>query len=330
MRRLVLLVFVLVVGCSYPSVRVAERVPVVPVPTAAAKITLETPRPTPARLPDPATARPARKPAAPLVRHPLAAFGGLGSWIDAYDYDNDPSSIVPLVRVMAAHGVHTLYLETSRRKAPKDIAYPLALGAALDVAKGFGMRVVAWYPPTFDNVSLDLRRSLAAIRFRSPEGNRFDAFGADIEYSTVKPPAERNRRATVYSRDLRRMAGALPLAAIVYPPTQIQKNPSIWPSYPWRSVFGTYYDIVMPMHYWTFHTSSAKDVFTSTVRNEALVRALTGKPAHVIGGLAEDASAAEVTAYVTAAIESGSIGGSLYDGRTTTLPQWVRLAPLNR
>jgi hypothetical protein len=307
---------------------VAERAPAPPVPTPSATITLETPRPTPARLPDPATPRPAPKSVAPPARSPLTAFRGLGSWIDAYDYSNDPASIVPLVRVMATHGVKTLYLETSRRKAAADIAYPQSLGMALDVAKGLGMRVVAWYPPTMDDPALDMRRSLAAINFHSPEGNRFDAFGADIEYSNVKNAAERNRRAAIYSRDLRRST-SLPLAAIVYPPTQIQRNPSIWPNYPWR-VFGTYYDIVMPMHYWTFHTSNPKDVFASTVRNEALTRALTGKPAHVIGGLAEGASAAEISAYVSAAIESGSIGGSIYDGRTTTLPQWVRLAPLNR
>jgi len=178
-------------------------------------------------------------------------------------------------------------------------------------------------------VTRDLRRSLAAIQFRSPRGNRFDAFGADIEFSTVKDATERNRRVAIYSRDLRRIAGRLPLAAIVYPPTQIQRRPSIWPGYPWRT-FGAYYDIVMAMHYWTFHTADPKQVFATTIRNSALIRTLTGRPAHVIGGLAGDASAAEVAAYVTAAIESGSVGGSLYDGRTTSVTQWLRLAQLNR
>jgi hypothetical protein len=245
-----------------------------------------------------------------------------------FDYNNDPASIAPLVRVLASHEVRTLYLETSRRNVSGDIEFPSALGTALDVAKDSGMRVVAWYPPAFDDVALDLRRSIAAVEFRSPQGHRFDGFAADIENNTVKDPAERTRRAAIYSRDLRRSV-SVPLAAIVYPPTQIQRTPSIWPGYPWR-LFGMYYDVVMPMHYWTFQTSNPKDVFTSTVRNEALVRALTGKPAHVIGGLAGDANPAEVSAYVTAAIESGSIGGSLYDGRTTTLPEWMRLAPLNR
>src|SRR5438093_8128958 len=114
---------------------------------------------------------------------------------------------------MAAHGVRVLYLESSRHNDPHDIAYPQALGAALDIAKGLGMRVVAWYPPDFSNVSYDLRRSLAAIQFRSPEGNRFDAFGADIEFSAVKNPDERNRRVAIYSRDLRRIAGGMPIAA---------------------------------------------------------------------------------------------------------------------
>ena len=327
MRRLVPLVFIVVVGCSFAPERVAMHVRAIPVPTPFATITLETPVPTHAPVLE--TPRPSPRAVPAPRRDPMAPFRGLGSWSDVYDYNNNPASIVPLVRVMAAHGVRTLYIETSRHSDRGDIAYPRALGAAIDAAKSFGMRVVGWYPPDFTNLRFDLRRTAAALRFRSPGGHGIDAFGADIEDASVKNPAERNRLVGLYSRELRRMAGTLPLAAVVYPPTQLQRRPDIWPGYPWRT-FGAYYDIVMVMHYWTFHTSDPNEVFRSTLRNAALVRALTGRPAHVIGGLAGDANVAEVAAYVSAATEGGSVGGSLYDGRTTSAAEWVALATLTR
>jgi hypothetical protein len=283
---------------------------------------IETPLPaTPSPKPKP-VARPAPKPAPDA----LVAFRRLGSWSDVYDHNDDPATIVPLVRTMAAHGVRTLYLETGRYASPTDVQYPIAVGAALDQAKALGMRAVAWYAPDFSDVALDVRRSLAAIAFRSPNGNRFDAFGADIEYS---PMADRNRRVVDYCRRLRAQTGAVPLAAIVFPPTALQAKPETWPGYPWAE-FGRDFDIVMPMNYWTFHTKDARETASLTTRNAELVRDLTGRPVHVIGGLATDADTTQTAAYVSAAVESGSIGGSLYDGRTTTSDQWASLAALNR
>jgi hypothetical protein len=310
-------------------VKTVARVASAPVPTPWATVTVETPRPTRA----PAARTAPRKPAPPAPvppppAEPLDAFHGLGAWADVYDYDNDPATIVPLVRLMAVNRVRVLYIETSRRSDPHDIAYPAALGAAIDEAKARGMRVVGWYPPDFTNVALDVHRSLAAIRFRSPGGNHIDAFGADIESTDVRDPRVRNVRLVQYSHLLRQGAG-VPLAAIVYPPTQIQRSPSIWPGYPWRT-FGTYYDVVMGMHYWTFQTSDPRQVFASTLRNTALIRAFTGRPGYVIGGLAGDANPAETTAYATAVVESGGVGGSLYDARTTSTPEWATLAILSR
>lgn len=327
MRRLFGIAFVLAVACSQRPVAVAVREAAAPSPTPWATITLETPSPPPPTPRPRPVVRVTPRPTAAVV-DALAPFRGLGSWSDVYDYSDDPATIVPLVRDMAAHGARVLYVETARHGSRSDIAYPRALGAALDAAKAFGMRAVAWYPPDFSNVAFDLRRSFAAINFRSPEGNRFDAFGADVEQAGIKNWSEINRRVAEYSRVLRQRAD-VPLAAIVYPPTQLQRRPGLWPGYPWQA-FGRYYDIVMAMHYWTYRTSDPALVAQSTARNAELVRELTGRPAHVIGGLAGDATPAEIAAYTIAAIESGSIGGSLYDGRTTSAAEWVQLAALNR
>jgi hypothetical protein len=330
LRNAVCLVVLLATACSRPAAPQAVRAVKAPDATSRATVTLETPVPRP--MPVRTAARPAAtsRAARVLPRNvgSLAAFRGLGAWVDVNDHTNDPATIVPLVRDLAKRGVKTLYIESARFKSRTDIAYPRALGAALDEAKARGMYVVAWYPPYFTNVEFDLRRSLAAVNFRSPEGNRFDAFGPDIEQFGVKNHAERNRRTVEYSRRLR-AASDIPLAAIVYPPTQLQRRPGLWPDYPWEA-FGRYYDIVMPMAYWTFRTGDAKGAADYTTRNAVLSRQWTGRPTHVIGGLAEDANPAEIAAYVSAIVESGSIGGSIYDVRTTTAAQWLELAALNR
>ena len=331
MRGRVFIAAGLVLGaaCAQGGETVAVRVRATPAATTASRVTLETAPPT--RAPVRAATRVAAAPRPVNVRrvsHDLTAFRGLGAWVDVYDHTNDPATIVPMVRDLAERGVKTLYIESARFKSRDDIAYPRALGAALDEAKGHGMKVVAWYPPYFTNIEFDLRRSLAAVNFRSPRGNRFDAFGPDIEQFGVKDHAERNRRVVEYSRRLR-AASDIPLAAIVYPPTQLQRRPGLWPGYPWET-FGLYYDIVMPMAYWTFRTNDPKGAADYTRRNAVLSRQWTGKPTHVIGGLAEDANPSEIAAYVSAIVESGSIGGSIYDVRTTNAAQWLELAALNR
>ena len=328
--RLLAVAFAGLAACSTGgSTPVASRVQSSPKAAKSASVRLETPAATRA-VTEVAAAAPRRATVRPAVRRSgdLSAFRGLGAWIDVYDFNNDPSSIVPMVRELASHGVKTLYLETARWKSKTDIQYPVSTGAALDEAKAQGMKVVAWYPPYFTDLAKDLRRSMAAVNFRSPEGNRFDAFGPDIEQLGVKNHAERNRRTIEYSRRLRAMTD-MPLAAIVYPPSQLERSPRLWPNYPWKA-FGEYYDIVMPMAYWTFRMSDPKAVATYTERNTALSRAWTGKPVHIIGGLAEAANPAEIGAYVGATIESGSVGGSIYDVRTTTAAQWLELAALNR
>ncbi len=257
-------------------------------------------------------------------------FRGLGSWIDVFDHTNDPATVLPLVRGMAARGVQTLYLETARYSSTTDIQFPKALGAAVDEAKSLGMRVVSWYPPGFADLERDIRRSLAAVAYVSPGGNRFDAFGADIEYTAALPDhAERSRRTIDYSRRLRQGAGAYPLAAIVIPPTSLEYNPKRWPGFPWAEIRDVY-DVFMPMNYWTARGRDPGTAADLTQRNTNAVRSLTSKPVHNIGGLGEEADEAQVAAYVAAALESGSIGGSLYDFDTTRAEVWDELLALRR
>lgn len=309
------------------------RVRSTPVPTAT-----PTPEPTPVPTPEPT---PAPTPVAtvqsraPVAPPPdpgpnLSAFDGLGVWMDVFDHDDDPGTILPDVDRMAELGVRTLYLETARPDSAGHIQFPRAVAAALERAHGHGMKVVAWYPPYFTDVPFDVDRSVFAVRYVSPNGHRFDSFGADIEYPAVEDPAERSRRAVEYSRLLREAAGpGYPLAAIVIPPTAYEVRPERWPGFPWAEL-ASLYDVFMPMNYWTARGADPGTAHDLTVRNLAETKRLTGRPVHVIGGLGAQTDEAQANAYIDAALAGGSTGGGLYDYRTTRPEVWPTLVRLNR
>ena len=334
--------------CSSPSTPQSQRVITQPDRTGSADVSVDI-APTPS--PKPTTA-PTKKPsvstgasagaeagAAPSGARSLAAplpassgvdaFRSLGAWIDVFDHNDDPNSILPLVRGVAKQGVRTLYLESARYTSATDIQFPRAVGAALDEAKKLGMRVVAWYPPGFADLEKDVNRSIAAIRFRSPGGNRFDAFGADIEYTAALPDHnERTKRTIEYSRRIRTAASpGYALAAIVIPPTSLQVNPGRWPDFPWQAI-APFYDVFMPMNYWTARQKTPQTASDLTRANVNETKRLTGRPVHIIGGLGEYADEAQVAAYVKAARETGSLGGGLYDYTTTRAEVWDELRAL--
>jgi hypothetical protein len=347
MRRLLALLFLFATACGTGAAQpAAVRVIATPEPTGHAEVAVDLATPearVTAAAPKAAAPKleldiPQTRTVQPIVPAPVAtsvsglgAFSALGSWIDVFDYDDGEHPLVPLVRSMAKRGVRTLYLETSRFTAPDDIQFPRSLGAGLDEAKTHGMRVVAWYPPGLDDVARDVKRSVAAVRYRSPAGNRFDAFGADIEYTEAVPDhAKRNERAIEYSNKLRAAVGAsYPMSAIVIPPTSLEKNQQRWPNFPWSSLAKSY-QLFMPMNYWTVHGKDSKTATELTRSNIEKTRKLTGKPVHIIGGLGDGADPSQVAAYVKACLEAGSLGGGLYDYTTTRSDVWTELAKLNR
>lgn len=318
---------------------VSHRVIATPEPTGRASVVVSKPKPKAktevkaATVPAPAPAQAAPKLAAPKPAAPavgLGAYRSLGAWIDVFDHDNDPASLVPAVRDAAAKGTKTLYLESARYSSKGDFEFPKAMGAALDEAKALGLRVVAWYPPDFKDIDSDVKRSVAAVRYRSPGGNRFDSFAADIEYTAGVPDhGKRNKLTIEYSKRLRKAAGAAyPLAAITIPPSWLERAPQRWPDFPWKALAASY-NLFMPMEYWTALGKDTKTAYNVTKTDVEKTRALTGKPVHIIGGLGEDADAKQVLSYIKACKESGSLGGGLYDYRTTRADVWDELRKLN-
>ena len=115
---------------------------------------------------------------------------------------------------------------------------------------------------------------------------------------------------------LRASAGPrYPLGAIVPAPEGMRLNPAYWPGFPFRGLRADF-NVFLPMDYFTYHVTTAAAAHDYTTANVALLRRDTRDPAvpiHLIGGIADTASVAEVTAFVHAARERGVLGASLYD-----------------
>jgi hypothetical protein len=187
-------------------------------------------------------------------------------------------------------------------------------------AHAWDMQVVAWYLPGLDNLRRDLRRSLAAIRFRTWEGQAFDSFALDIEAMRVEPVWKRNRRLVGLSRRIRAAAGAeLPLGAIT-PPWFYD-----WPNFPYRALARAF-DVFLPMNY--FLEPGPVGARMHTVRNIRLIRQATGDPdvaIHSVGGVADNLSPKQTRAVVRAGRAEGILGTSLYDVFTSRGGDWRAL-----
>jgi hypothetical protein len=253
-----------------------------------------------------------------------SAYEGLGTWVDIFDGTvlAKPEAAVARMRDL---GVTTLYLQTSNYTQKVDLVRPTALGRFIDAAHANGLRVVAWYLPSLGNVARDLRRSLAAVRFRSPTGNAFDSFALDIEAEVVRSAKTRSTRLLGLSRALRQAVGPnYPLGAIVPSPRGMELRPAYWPGFPYEGLAKSY-DVFMPMGYFTYRYKSAAAARAYTEANLEILRTETGNEAlvvHAVGGLAGPATLAQVRAFSTAAADGGAIGASLYDYATTSAAEW--------
>lgn len=258
-----------------------------------------------------------------------AAFQGLGTWVDVFDFNPAHTNGRPPITTadvdgMAAAGVETLYLQAARPqdpKAPGDLVSPDLLRSLTARAHSHGMRVVGWYLPYFSDLDDDMRHLEAMIEF-SADGRRFDAVALDIEWRAAVPdPAVRNERLVELSQRLQRAAAAkgLPVGAIVLPPVLLDHvNPNYWPGFPWQRL-KPFYDAWMPMGYWTDRLAEERQAHHHTVHNVSLLRGYLGDdvPIHFAGGIGNKATAADYEGFAKAVRELGLGGLSVYDWATT-------------
>ncbi len=261
----------------------------------------------------------------------LDAYRGLGTWVDLYDTRAwaDPAVAV---RDMAGHGVRTLFIETANSSSTSGLVHPAELATFITEAHARHMFVVAWYLPNLRAGSVDLARITQAIDFLTPDGQRFDSFALDIESTAVKPVTLRNLGLGTLSKQVRDLVGpGYPLGAIIPSPVGLRSKKGYWSGFPYATL-ATTYDVILPMHYYTFSDHDPAMAYTSTIANMRELRAQPGlatSPVHMIGGISGASSAAEVRQLVRGARETGCIGASMYGWTGTSAAAWRELASVN-
>lgn len=287
------------------------------------------------------TAKRTRKPAPPVSqvsRVPVeralqsldGVFSGLGAWVDLYDYATLP--VGPTIARMRTAGVRTLYMETGT-SGTRDAVVPASV-PWLIAAHRAGLKVVAWYLPYYVNVAADVTRTVWIAHFH-PQGIHFDGIGVDIEYKGAQPNNNRwNANVVAHMRGVRRfLKASYPLAAIVPPPLQMRLAPLTWRGFPWGAL-GAASSEVMLMNYWSYRTGCPHDKlqcpYDFTKYNVLITRRLIGAdvPIHVIGGVADQISHAQLMQFIQAAFDANADGGSIYDSATTAPGWWRSLAGL--
>jgi hypothetical protein len=257
-----------------------------------------------------------------------AVYGGVGSWLDIFARSawSSPSRVVASLK---AHGVSTLYLQTSNYSQPDDIVNPPAVGRFLDVAHAAGLHVAAWYLPSFADPALDRRRALAAIRYRSTTGQRFDSFALDIEASIVHPVALRNARLASLALALRRNAPTgYPLGAIIPSPVGMRRHPHYWPGFPYAPLAHVF-DVFLPMAYFSYSAKTPSAAYAYARDVVVAIRQATGRPdepIHVIGGIADRVRPGTFASFARALSDCGVNGASLYAFPETSAAEWSGLA----
>ena len=257
-------------------------------------------------------------------------FGGLGTWVDIYDGGvfRSPERSASL---MAARGIETVWVETANYNARTDVVRPKELGRFVDALHARGVRAVAWYLPGHLKHTLDIRRGLAMLSFRTPTGGAFDGIALNIEGTSLRNATVRSQRAVALTRAVRMVSGEMPLAIVPVDPRALERRPSRWPRFPWAGL-AKEVDAIAPMIY----TGSSFRGLRSHVRlchalapARPQAHAYPEVPIHVAGGVADRMGSEELAGFVAAVDDDGAtIGVSLYDWDTMTSTAWRAIARL--
>lgn len=253
----------------------------------------------------------------------LRAFRGTGTWLSIYDSAvRHPNVVVAKLR---AHHIHTLYIEASNDRQRSGVRHPVAVARMIETAHAAGIRVVGWYLPSFVSLRADERRAIQGSRFRTPLGERFDAFALDIESTKIRSLRVRTARAISFARYVRaHMPARLALGAITIDPAGAR----YWNGYPFARLAHSV-DVFLPMEYFTDRTHGVRRVAAYSRANVNLVRRLAGRatfPVHPIGGEAHAATVAELRAFLSSSVHSDTLGVSLWEYGETSGAQWRALA----
>jgi hypothetical protein len=247
-------------------------------------------------------------------------FSGSGAWWDVYDWSPSFSAGSKLgltdVDRLARDGVQVLYIQSAKANRPELVLDRPLFTSIVRRAHSHGMRVVSWYLPAFLDAKIDVPRLVEPLKLG------VDGIAMDIESRDNPDLALRNKLLVFETWFTRFVLPDVAMAAIVLPPVVTDViNLQYWPEFPWTSLHKAY-DAWMPMGYWTNRTAASgwRDGARYTTENIDRVRDHLGDPnapIHPVGGIANEATSAEVAAFIAAARSRGAIGASMYDDRTS-------------
>ncbi|HEX9775973.1 MAG TPA: hypothetical protein VGB83_10395 [Actinomycetota bacterium] len=271
-----------------------------------------------------------------VPRPPKIAFRKLGAWIDLYDTDYTAAA---RIQTLVDHDVRTLYIQTGRYDRNGLVNNAAWIDGWLKEAHDRGIRVVGWYLPAYDQfLDRDVRRTVQVFKYVSADGERFDAVAVDIEYrGETETRKEFNTGIVKHLRRVRAKVGnKYPVGGITPAPLGMALAPDYWKGFPWGQI-GRYSDVVLPMSYWSYRRSSGQCPddplyceYRYTIENTKRAGSRTGLPVHVIGGVANVVTNAQVGRFVDGALTTDAIGGSIYDYKTTKAKFWAHLERLNK
>ena len=243
-----------------------------------------------------------------------AVFAGTGLWVDIYDETiKDPQFVVDEA---VAHGIHTIYVETSNYHSPADVMYPDQIREMISLAHANSIKVVPWYLPGYRNITLDRRRFAAAVNVGGADP--IDGLGVDIEADIVRNRQLRANRAAAMVKWLRATYPDLPMAGIV-PRDAL----AWWRIFPYATIRANT-DAMLPMCYTSRYLTPAQTTAMAAAC-VTTIREQTGDPAapvHVIAGVTDFLKPRLLVAAARGAKSAGAMGFSLYNLETTTPAGW--------
>ncbi len=247
-----------------------------------------------------------------------ATFAGTGVWVDIYDETIKQPDFV--VSEAVAHGVTTIYVETSNYHSPADVMFPAQIRQMITLAHQHGIKVVPWYLPGYKRMALDRRRLHAAVNVGGAD-LPVDGLGIDIEADIVRNRALRAARVVAMVQWARATFPDLPIVGIV-PRDAL----AWWRIFPYAEIRANT-DAMMPMCYTSRNLTPAQTT-TMTAACVTTIRKQTGDPnapVHVIAGVTDFLKDRQLIAAARGAKRAGSIGFSLYNLETTTAADWRAL-----
>ena len=243
-----------------------------------------------------------------------AVFAGTGLWVDIYDETiKDPQFVVGEA---VAHGIQTIYVETSNYHSPADVMYPDQIREMISLAHANSIKVVPWYLPGYRNIALDRRRFTAAVNVGGADP--IDGLGVDIEADIVRNRQLRANRAAAMVQWLRATYPDLPMAGIV-PRDAL----AWWRIFPYATIRANT-DAMLPMCYTSRYLTPAQTTAMAAAC-VTTIREQTGDPAapvHVIAGVTDFLKPRLLVAAARGAKSAGAMGFSLYNLETTTPAGW--------